>query len=68
MYVYPINDDFTFLLHTYLHLTHYLEGVAETSQIFLRDTHILPIDLVMRNTADMSVVIPSLSDRSPSQV
>jgi hypothetical protein len=29
--------------HTYIHTNHALEGVKETSQIFLRDTNYLPI-------------------------
>jgi hypothetical protein len=30
------------------------EGVAEASQIFLRDVHVLPNDLAMRNTEDVT--------------
>jgi hypothetical protein len=39
-------------IHTY-HSRFIPEGVAEVSQIFLRDTHILP-KLAMRNTADVT--------------
>jgi hypothetical protein len=35
-------------------LTLYPEGVAEISQIYLRDTHILPKDLAMRNDSDVT--------------
>jgi hypothetical protein len=38
--------------HTY-HSRFIPEGVAEVSQIFLRDTHVLS-KLVMRNTADVT--------------
>jgi hypothetical protein len=37
----PTRGSRTFIIiHTYIHTTH--EGVAEVSQIFLRDTHVLP--------------------------
>jgi hypothetical protein len=39
-------------IHTY-HSRFIPEGVAEASQIFLRDTHVLP-KLVMRNTANVT--------------
>jgi hypothetical protein len=39
-------------LHTY-HSRFIPKGVAEISQIFLRDTHVLP-KLAMRNTADVT--------------
>jgi hypothetical protein len=40
-------------MHTY-HSSFISKGVAEVSQIFLRDTHVLPKKkLVMRNTADV---------------
>jgi hypothetical protein len=44
-------------IHTYIHSRFIPEGVAEVSQIFLRDTHILPkfvICLPHRNTADVT--------------
>jgi hypothetical protein len=41
------------MLHTY-HSRFIPEGVAETSQIFLRDTHILSKLLATRNTADVT--------------
>jgi hypothetical protein len=41
------------LIHTY-HSRFLPEGVAEVSQIFLRNTHVLPKYLVMRNTADVT--------------
>jgi hypothetical protein len=41
------------LLNTYIPLTLIPEGVAEVSQIFLRDTHVL-LKLAMRNTADVT--------------
>jgi hypothetical protein len=37
-------------IHTY-HSRYILEGVAEVSQIFLRDTHVL---LAMRNSSDVT--------------
>jgi hypothetical protein len=40
-------------LHTY-HSRFIPGGVAEVSQIFLRDTHILPKLLATRNTADVT--------------
>jgi hypothetical protein len=43
------------LVHTYIHTYRSRiipEGIAEVSQIFLRDTHVLP-KLAMRNTADV---------------
>jgi hypothetical protein len=44
------------MFNTYIHTYHsrfILERVAEVSQIFLRDTHLLP-KLAMRNTADVT--------------
>jgi hypothetical protein len=44
------------LEYTYIHKYHSRfipGGVAEVSQIFLRDTHVLP-KFVMRNTADVT--------------
>jgi hypothetical protein len=41
---------------TYIHAchSHFIpKGVAEASQIFLRDAHVLPFYLAMRNTAEM---------------
>jgi hypothetical protein len=55
-----------FDIHTYH--SHFIpEGVAEVSQIFLRDTHVLP-KLAMKNTADVTrgkpiaVLLQSISD------
>jgi hypothetical protein len=39
---------------TYIPLTLYPVGVAEASQIFLRDVHVLPKYLAMSNTADVT--------------
>jgi hypothetical protein len=41
-----------FCIHTY-HTRFIPEGVAETSQVLLQDTHILN-NLAMRNTADLT--------------
>jgi hypothetical protein len=46
------NRASTLAIHTY-HSCFIPKGVAEASQIFLRDTHVLP-RLVMRNTADVT--------------
>jgi hypothetical protein len=56
-------------MHTYIPLTLYpRRGIAETSQTFLRDTHILPTK-AMRNTVDVTGGKPSSpSDLSASQV
>jgi hypothetical protein len=40
-------------VYIYIPLTLFAEGVAEVSQIFLRDTHVLP-KLAIRNTADVT--------------
>jgi hypothetical protein len=46
------------------------KGIAEVSQIFLRDTHVLPKLLAMRNTAEVTggkpiaVLLQSISDVS----
>jgi hypothetical protein len=40
-------------INTYLS-RYILEGVAEVSQIFLRDTHVYQNYLAMRNTADVT--------------
>jgi hypothetical protein len=40
------------VLQTYIYSRSIPEGLAKTSQIFLRDTHILPNDLAVRNTPD----------------
>jgi hypothetical protein len=53
-------------IHT-CHSRFVAEGVAETSQSFLQDAHVLP-KLAVRNTADVTGCKPSLSDRIPSQV
>jgi hypothetical protein len=58
-YKLTIADWFKFILHTYIPLT--LDpkgGVVETSQIFLRDTHILQKLLATRNTTHVSGVKP----------
>jgi hypothetical protein len=47
-----VSDMYFFYIHTY-HSRFILEGVAEASQIFLRDAHVLP-KLAMRNTADVT--------------
>jgi hypothetical protein len=55
--------------HTYIPLTLYPKGVAEVSQIFLRDTHVLP--KLLSYTADVtggkspSPAIPSVSAINP---
>jgi hypothetical protein len=54
-------------IHTYH--SHFIpEGLAEASQIFLRDTHFLPNYLAMRNTADVtggkSIAVRSKKERN----
>jgi hypothetical protein len=46
-----LNRHLNIMNNTYIPITLY--GVEETSQIFLRDIHILP-KLAMRNTADVT--------------
>jgi hypothetical protein len=55
------------MLHTRTYHSRFIsEGVAEVSQIFLRDTHVLP-KLAVKNTADvtggkaMAVLLQSIS-------
>jgi hypothetical protein len=44
---------FESLIFTYIHHSRFIpEGVAEVSQIFLRDTHVL--SKLLRNTADVT--------------
>jgi hypothetical protein len=58
----------TFLSHIHTYHPRFIpKGVAEASQIFLRDAHVLPNRLGMRNTVHMQVS-PLLSDRTLSQV
>jgi hypothetical protein len=48
---------FFYILHTYIgtyHSRFIPEGIAEVSQIFLRDTHVLPKLISSRNTADVT--------------
>jgi hypothetical protein len=42
------------LIHKFIQSRFIPEGVAEASQIFLRDAHALPKYLAMRNTTDMT--------------
>jgi hypothetical protein len=51
-------------IHTYIPSRFIPEGVAVVSQIFLRDTHVLP-KLVMRNTADVTGGKPDISAINP---
>jgi hypothetical protein len=37
-----VNQTYITYIHTYIPLTLFPEGVAEASQIFIRDTHVLP--------------------------
>jgi hypothetical protein len=52
-----VNSSVHIYIHTY-HSRFIPEGVAEVSQISLRDTHVLPKLLAMRNTADVKGVKP----------
>jgi hypothetical protein len=51
--IYNIIKLKTTYIHTY-HSRFIPEGVAEASQIFLRDAHVLPNYLAMSNTADVT--------------
>jgi hypothetical protein len=51
-YPHTVSPDIHIYIHTY-HSRFIPEGVAEISQTFLRDTHVLP-KLAMRNTEDMT--------------
>jgi hypothetical protein len=46
---------FIFMARLYIYHSCFIpEGVAETSQIFLRDTHVLSKLLATRNTSDVT--------------
>jgi hypothetical protein len=47
--------EYTGVIVLFIHTTQALsEGVAEVSQLFLRDAHVLPKYLTMSNTADVT--------------
>jgi hypothetical protein len=52
-----LNKNYKKKLNLYIHTCHSRfipEGVAEASQTFLRDTHVLPTLVSLKNTADVT--------------